>query len=297
MPKKPKHTPATSLPKPRKCRNSLCTYVDGGRIIFGKWDDPAALKRFAEFYENRNSGKNLPTPDSPTGGVHAPQVAFNSRRSVPIDTDCPTVADLAAGFMDYAAERKKSHYFNFKAVCQALLRYANLTTAEFDVFLLLQVQQGFVQHGYARTHVNQLVNFAIAIFRWGELRRLVPPGKSGQLRAIEPLRRGDARESDDRGDVSDDVFERTLALPHLLPVYRDCFRIIRLTGARPSEIARMKVGDVNRNNSLWEFCPKNHKTARHNIKRVIVFGQRGGYFLSGRGKKENFQKTTASEWG
>ena len=138
--------------------------------------------------------------------------------------------------------------------------------------LLLQIQEGFADTGYARTHCNKLVNFCIHMFKWGEVRRLAPPGKSRELQVIEPLRSGAARETDERMPVDDEVVERTM--PYLLPVYQAIVRILRRTGARPSEICRMKVSDIDRTNpKTWVYRLKHHKTMRHNKKRVIAFGR------------------------
>ena len=99
------------------------------------------------------------------------------------------IAELCDCFLKDAKEAKRPNdYSNYKTAAEALLRYSDITTAEFDAYLLLQIQRSFVEAGYARTHCNKLVNFCIHIFKWGEVRRLVPPGKSGQLKVIEPVR-------------------------------------------------------------------------------------------------------------
>jgi len=183
------------------------------------------------------------------------------------------IADLVTQFLETAQKTKNpSDFSNYKKAGQALWRYKNMPTAEFDAFLLLQIQGGFVEAGYARTHCNKLVNFAIHIFKWGEVRRLAPPGKSRELQVIEPLRSGAARETEDRMPVDDEVVERTK--PHLLRVYQAFVLILRETGARPSEICRMKVGDIDRTDpKIWVYRLKHHKTMRYDKKRVIAFGR------------------------
>jgi len=275
MPKRPEN----SLPAPKKARNSLVAYVDGKRVTFGQWGDPAALKKFAEFFQNRQNGeqKKLP-PDSPMGGQDGGGSAFNTACCSPQDGgDYPLIADLVAAFLPYAKEHKGNGFYGFRVVCRALLRYASLTTAEFDAFLLRELQDGFVKADYNRTNVNRYVGYAIYVFRWGETRRLVPPGKSGQLRAIESLPPGMAREPESRQDVPFDVVEKTL--PYLLPIYQAIIRLLMATGARPSEILGMKLSEIERKTveiggkmvEKWQFCPKNHKTAKKNKRRIIVF--------------------------
>jgi integrase len=99
------------------------------------------------------------------------------------------------------------------------------------------------------------------------------------LKTVEPLREG--RENDERfWEVEDEVIERTLLL--LPPVYQAIIRILWWTGARPKEILRMRVEDIEREvvednglkTEMWSLSPKKHKTAKKNKRRVIAFGSR-----------------------
>jgi len=177
------------------------------------------------------------------------------------------------------AKRTHSHYYDYRTVCRFLKPYSKMGTAEFDAFCLLQVQQEFDRHGYARKQVNNLVGFVRQMFRWGKARRLVPAGRYAHLKTLEPLREG--RENDERfWEVEDEVIERTLLL--LLPVYQAIIRILWWTGARPKEILRMRVGDIERQvvedngqkAEMWSLSPKKHKTAKKDKGRVIAFGTR-----------------------
>jgi integrase len=182
------------------------------------------------------------------------------------------VGDLVTQFLKYAErERNSIDFGNYKIVGKILWRYKELTTTEFDAFLLLQIQDGLVQHGYARRYCNKLTNYVIHIFKWGEVRRLVLPGKNGQLKVIEPVRIGAARDNEERMPVDDDVVERTL--PYLLPVYQAFIKILRATGARPSEICRMRVSDIDRTDSkVWVYRLRHHKTMRYSKRRILAFG-------------------------
>jgi len=265
MPKREKK----SRPKPHKVRNSLAVYVDKQRIVFGNYDDPVAWQKYADFCEKRQNGGNGTSTASaplPTSNEHPPNAIVSAVPGAPA-----LVGELVTQFLEFAKEAKNpSDYSNYKKAGQALWQYKNLPTAEFDAYLLLQIQKGFAKAGYARTHCNKLVNFIIHAFRWGEVRRLVPPGKSVELKAVEPLKNG--RETDARMPVEDSVVERTL--PYLLPVYRAFIKILQATGARPSEICRMKVSDIDRTDpKIWLYRVWNHKTARYKKRRILAFGQ------------------------
>ena len=256
-------------PKPLKSRNSLVVYVDKRRIFFGNYDDPASWKKYAEFCEkwkNGESGTSIGSAQPIHSAGHPPNVA------VPAVPGAPAlVGELVTQFLEFAKEAKNpSDYSNYHTAGQALWQYKELPTAAFDAYLLLQIQGGFAKACYARTHCNKLVNFIVHAFRWGEVRRLVPPGKSAELKAIEPLKNG--RETDDRMPVDHAVVKRTL--PYLLPVYQAFIKILQATGARPSEICRMKVSDIDRTDpKIWLYRVWNHKTARYHKRRILAFGR------------------------
>jgi len=90
---------------------------------------------------------------------------------------------------------------------------------------------------------------------------------------------GGAFDYPEREAVLFDVVEKTLPFP--LPVYQAFFRILKMTGARPSAICKMRVGDIDKTETdHWTFSPVNHKTARHNKRRVMPLGVKSKPFYS-----------------
>ena len=260
------------LPKLCNDRGRAFAWHNGKRVYFGVHGTPDAEEKYRHFKINLlQDPPHAPAHVRKDEGSPLPNAEIGNGTNVRAND--VLVAELCDEFLKHAVKAKNpSDYSNYKTACEGLLRYSRFTTEKFDAFLLLQVQEGFVKADYARTHCNKLVNFCIHIFKWGEVRRLVPPGKSGQLQAVEPLRNGAARETEERTEVSDDVVERTL--PYLLPVYRAFVQILRKTGARPSEICRMKVSDIDRTNpKVWVYRLKYHKTARYDKRRIITFGR------------------------
>ena len=209
MPKLKEMSKMDKVPKQCNDRGRSYSWHEGKRIYHGVWGTPEANKNYLRFIHELTKEPTLSPPD--TGA----SVGTAGAGSI-------LVAELCDAFLKYAVKAKSpSDYSNYKTACEGLLRYAGSTTAEFDAFLLLQIQDGFVKADYARTHCNKLINFCVHIFKWGEVRRLVPPGKSVQLQAVEPLRNGATRETEERTEVPDEVVEQTL--PHLLPAVRFCF--------------------------------------------------------------------------
>ena len=102
------------------------------------------------------------------------------------------------------------------------------------------------------------------MLKWGVLRKIVTAKVYGEAKLIPALKKGKtkARENPKRKDVPDDVINRTL--PHLSPTVGSMVQIQRLTSTRPSEIRRMKVGEIDTEFTqdgvnIWLYTPGTHK--------------------------------------
>jgi len=201
-------------------RNRLAVWDGKKYVSLGRADDPESYTRYAQFLI-----KWKDTPDSSSGGVNSengtlkrPRRETENSAPVPHKT---TVANLSLAFLDDAVERRSSHYYKYRTICKFLKPYSRMSTADFDAYTLLQLQQEFNRHGYARKYVNNMVGFVRQIFKWGETRRLVPEGKYEYLKTLEPLREG--RETEEREEVEWRWVERIL--PYLLPGYLHRMRV------------------------------------------------------------------------
>ena len=186
------------------------------------------------------------------------------------------VSELADAFLETHEPRmNKTDYGHFKRAFVYLVEvYGELAAGDFSPKKLKVCRSQMVKAGtLCRKTVNRYTWHIARLFVWGAGEELVNANVGLGLRAVKALREGEEGTFDhtDREAVPFEVVEATL--PSLLPVYQSLFRILKMTGARPSEICRMRVGDINRTDAEhWTFSPVNHKTARHNKRRVIVFG-------------------------
>ena len=82
------------------------------------------------------------------------------------------------------------------------------------------------------------------------------------LRAVKSLPKGEPGTFDhpEREAVPKEVIAATL--PFLAPVVAAMVQVQYLTAMRPSEVFRMRVGDIDRSrgNGLWYYTPTHHKT-------------------------------------
>ena len=186
-----------------------------------------------------------------------------------------TVDTLCLGYLGYAQEHDPGHFSAIKTAIEVLLQLATgqpVESLDSRSFILLQGM--FVDYGASRTYCNALMGFIRAMLKWGVLRKLVPHQVYVEAKFVPPLKQGKTRapENPEREAVPDEVVERTL--PFMSLTVAAMVQVQRMTGMRPSEICRMRVGDIDktRDPELWYYSPR-HKTEGHIGKKPIPLGK------------------------
>ena len=125
---------------------------------------------------------------------------------------------------------------------------------------------------WSRAYINQAIGHIQEMFRWGVSEELIPPDVATAVSTVPKLKKGfsRAREGKKRHPVPDDVVDRTLDV--LAPIPRDMVRLLRRTGARPSEVFRLRPMDLDRSGDVWVYTPSSHKTEDHGHSRRIYLG-------------------------
>jgi len=238
-------------------KNSAVSKHKGKRIYHGVWGSPEADKSYKRFIAALLENPTLPL-------------------RIGKESSDVLVSELADAFLEAHEPRmNKTDYGHFGRAFGYLVGiYEELSVNEFSPKKLKVCRSQMIKAGtLCRKTVNRYTWHISRLFIWGAGEELVDANVGLGLRAVKALREGEEGTFDhtDREAVSFEVVEATM--PYLLPVYQAFFRILKMTGARPSEICRMRVGDINQTDTEhWTFSPINHKTARHNKRRVIVFG-------------------------
>ena len=200
-----------------------------------------------------------------------------------------TVGDLVASSMAAVGAGKTpaelngcSRWWQLRRVAALLEPYARLPAIEFGPRLLNEVAERLAtepmehRRGGApayRTVTSQrgLIAQVRRVFRDAVAREELPPER---LLALETVRgnlpRGRCRPPTRRKPVSDTALE---ALRGFLPPYHmDALWLIRLTGARPSEVLRARSDDVDTTSTPWVLTVRHHKTERYGEERRLFLG-------------------------
>ena len=191
-----------------------------------------------------------------------------------------TVRELAAAFLDHAKETFDDRDYRHcrTAVIDFLLKlYGDGTPVDdFRPSSLKLVREEMIRsQRFCRNTINKYVKFIIAIFGFGVENDLALETTWRALKVVKSLSKGypGTFDNPEREDVPYEVVLRTL--PFMPPTLRTMVILQWLTGMRPSEVFKMRVGDIDRSreNGLWYYVPDGHKTERYIGKKPIPLGK------------------------
>lgn len=133
--------------------------------------------------------------------------------------------------------------------------------------MLIQRKKG----KWSRQYCNKLFNFYKTVLRFGVNKGLIPYQFLAVINGFHAIPLNDTlTEKESVEDVPDDVVIATL--PFLAPQIADMVKLIRGACMRPSELCRLKVGDLDQTGKKWK-CKIKGKTSRFGFDRFIAFSQ------------------------
>lgn len=233
-------------------------------FYLGKHGTPESYARYyALLAEYNANGKLAPIPQE-------------SETAVRLADDVIRIKHLTADFRarvlpDYV--RNEAHYGRFAALLALLdQRHGEEPAADFGPRKLEAIRDTFVAKGNCRSYANDQARKLIKIIEHGVARELVAPDRIVALRALPPLKRGQARDNPKRTGVPLEVIRATL--PHLTETAAAMVKLQLATAMRPSEIFRMRPCDIDRRGEDWIYRPASHKTEHHGKgKAVPILGE------------------------
>jgi len=252
-------------PQYKKCGKYAVVYIDGKRIFLGLFGSEESKIAYARQLAERASPNFIP----PKG-----------------EKDI-TVKELAATFLDHAqAALKKPNYTHHRIVVVDFLNrlYGDGTLVnDFNRSCLKLVREAMIKarrkdgrQRFCRNQINDYTARIVRIFTWGVEEGIVHSDTAALLKAVKPLEEGypGTFDHEEREDVPDAVIKATL--PFMPPTLRAMIKLQRLTGCRPSEIFKMRVGQIDKHSDreLWLYHLSQHKTkAKTKRKKVIPLGK------------------------
>ena len=254
MPRQRSSAPAYQFHVSGQARVSLA----GVDYYLGPHGTPESYARYYALLSEYNAnGRQPPTKDSAQAVRQA---------DMPI-----RVRDIVADFRNRVLpryEHNQGHRYAYRVVCELLEnRHGDDPAAEFGPRKLEAIRDALVAKGNSRVYANQQTRRIVKIFEHGVARELLTPDRIIALRALEPLKRGQARDNAPRGGVDLQVVKATLK--HLSPTAAAMVELQLLTAMRPSELFQMRPADIDRSGNVWFYRPAKHKTQHHGKSKAV----------------------------
>jgi integrase len=242
-------------PQYKKCGRYAVVYIGGKRIFLGLYGSEESHKEYSRIITERKSN---------------PTFSLCGARNVTLD-------EVAIAYLDHAERQfDKSHYDNYQTALKfATDLYGHRPVDEFSPLKLRTVRDEIIRtrgSKCCRNTINRFVDRIRTALSWGVSMELLESRIVDNLRKVKPLPKGTLGTFDHkkRRPVPVNVIRRTL--PYLPLVLRAMVQIQWLTGCRPSEIFRMRVGEIDRDYApgLWGYTPAHHKTEQHTDDDKII---------------------------
>lgn len=241
--------------------------IDGKRIYLpGKWGSDESLHAYRDVLEEHRIKRE----------------AEKVRDSVEVRHAAMTVNEALVKFYAYAEifyrrpdGTDTGSVNNFRNALRPLReRYGYQSLDSIGPTELKAIRQAWINEKLTRVYINTSVRKIVQFFRWCVGEEYAKPETLGKLRGVTGLEAGRsaAVDNEQRTPIPDKLFSDTLK--HLRPTLADLLRVVRLTGCRPSEIARMRPMDLQADGDLLLYVPRYHKTQHHGKLREIVIGPR-----------------------
>jgi len=204
-----------------------------------------------------------------------------------------TVAQIAAGFIDYVSGRNyhHTHVKMFRSIAQSLVALCGHEPAvDFTPAKLRMVRQALIdgsapvaalRKSCCRLTANRYTAAIVRMFGWAESEQHIPVGVTSALERVESLRPGE-------GGARESVAVPPVKLEHVEAIRPYLSRHIAAmvdlqlaTGMRSGELVIMRAIDIDMTGDVWVYSPPQHKTSHRGQRREIYIGERGKDILSG----------------
>ena len=204
-------------------------------------------------------------------------IAWKSGQA-PADFGAISMNELMVQFLEYAHQyygAGSKELANFKYAMRPVKELFGGTPAgEFSPKKLKAVRDRMIEkYAWSRKTVNHQIERLRRLIRWAAGEELVGQGVVDALTNVKGLQMGrtDAWEPEPVQPVSDATIKATM--PFLTPTVAAMVQVQRWSGARPNEICRLRLVDIDMSRpDVWIYKPPKHKLSYKGIVRSVPLG-------------------------
>lgn len=240
--------------------------IKGKDVWLGAWNSPKSRTKYARIVAELSA----------SGGA----VVDRQQKGRSI-----TVVELIEAFRAWAEQRYQkngkatSEVGMYKSALAPVIElYGDTLASDFGPLALLACRDKLkTQH--CRTKVNAHLGRIRRVWKFGVSRQLVHESTWNALKAVEGLRRGEAKDPPKVTCVADSAVAAIESL--VPPTVWTMIKIQLYTGMRPGEVCLMRTSDILQDDPTlpkevrtlcWTYRPHSHKTEHHERGRLILLG-------------------------
>lgn len=196
--------------------------------------------------------------------------------------DAPTVSQLILAFVGHLTGQKAELADKERQALRAVRElYGETQAIKFGVLAFKAIRQKFMDEGLAITTIRDRMGIIRRMVGFGVENEFLTADAFQRIQAVAGLRVGRDRVKPSKKIPPAPDADVDAVLPFVGPVVGAMIQIQRLTGARPGEIRRMTVRQIDRSGDLWCYRPASHKTAGLGKNREVWIGPQAREILAG----------------
>jgi integrase len=258
-----------SYPKKAHASGQARVRVNGKSLYLGVFGSKESKQEYAALVARLAAGK----PAEPAGEI--------------------SIARLVVLYLrDVKESKAEKELWHCKRACAVLVAVCpDMPAAEFSVATLSTVRRAMIDGSWlngkpggawCRNQVNAAITRVRALWRWAEGAGHVPRGSWFHLRTLKAIPKTDrgVRQTKPRQAVGWE--EVSPVLPLLPPALSALAQVQWWTGMRPSEVCRMRKGDVEKREGHWLYWLRTHKNIHRagREREAVVLGAEAQRALS-----------------
>lgn len=176
----------------------------------------------------------------------------------PVTSGTATVAEIVARFLVDAAKEKPKKEMNHCRVMAGVVAKSigGRSVTTIVAATLGEARRAMIDAGWSRNYIRAQINRAKAMFRWAESQGLAPRGTWETLRTLAPIPKT-VRATKPREGIELPAIQSVL--PYLPAVVQAMVQVQFWAGMRPSEVCRMRLGDLEQDGDGWLYWLSEHK--------------------------------------
>lgn len=167
------------------------------------------------------------------------------------------------------------HHDTTKSALRYLDGFGHYRVSQFGMTELRRLRESMLlpnERGnlLCRNHINAMMREVARFWKWTVQMEYAPLDVYQRCRTLEPLRKGQAPETESVTVVTPEQVEAVKAL--VSHEVSDLIDLQLLTGARSSELLDLHCEDINKSGEVWVSIIREHKTSHLGKSRTLHFG-------------------------